>query len=321
MAGEHRYLLHGVRIASELELRDLQLDTEPRETQVRISVGEVPAVLNGNVARLGNQAQYDGRLLLLSLRDNTRFLITANQIVVAPDTAANTELLQVFLLGTAWAACCHQRDLLLLHASAALVDTTCIAFLGNSGAGKSTLAALLAARGHRLAADDTCVLASLRDATHLQPGAPSLKLWRDALPLVADQATQVRAAAMQSGKFRVSLATRWLREPLRVQRLLLLDSDTDGSSPCFERLTPLDAVQAIAAHTFRRKLLPLLGRQQQNFRACAAVVATTQVYRWIRPWGEERQLQMIEMLEDWLHAPECETSTRTNSSLPIAAML
>jgi hypothetical protein len=303
MAAEHRYWLHGVRIASDLALTDLQPDIGHGEPHVRIELGAVPAAPRQGVPLPAGRIHWDGQRLLFSVPGLARFAITAHEIRIERDSAANPETLQMLLLGSAWGACCHLRGHLLLHASAALIGNECIAFLGNSGAGKSTLAALLAARGHRVAADDTCVLVGGRGATQLHPGPRQVKLWHEGLPLLAGQASDVRPAALQPGKFKLSLDAHWLEQSQPIQRLLLLDCAAEGRPAGFTRLDALDAMQALAAHTFRPKLIALLGCQQRHFALCAAVNTHTGIYRWIRPWGLERRLQMLAMLEAWLETP------------------
>ena len=319
---EQRYLLHGVRIVSELVLTDVRPDAGSCDPQVRITLGRVPEAPPHAIALRAGRFHWDGQCVLLSIPGTARFAITRDEIRVEPDGSADSDSVQMMLLGTAWGTCCHLRDCLLLHASAAVVGTTCIAFLGNSGAGKSTLAASLAARGHLLAADDTCVLVTTSDGTHLHPGPRQVKLWREGLALLANQATQIRPAAQQPGKFKLSLATQWLEQPRAVRRLLLLDRETPENQAGFVRLAALDALQTLAAHTFRPRILALLGREQRHFALCAAVAANTEVYRWIRPWGMERRLQMLAMLEDWLDG-YTDTSiaapnriARTNTALP-----
>jgi hypothetical protein len=303
MAAEHRYVLHGVSIASELVLTDLRPEAGNRDPQVRIKRGAVPAAPAHAVALRRGHIHWDGQRLLLSVPGAARFAITDHEICVEHDSGADPDAIQMLVLGSAWGACCHLRGCLLLHASAVVVGTACVAFLGNSGAGKSTLAALLAARGHRIAADDTCVLVSDAAATYLHPGPGQMKLWREGLPLLAGQATQIRPAAHQPGKFKLSLAAHWVDQPRPVHSLLLLDSDADGARAGFARLSTLDSLNALAAHTFRPGILALLGRQQQNFTLCAAVITNTEVHRWIRPWGMDRRQQMVEMLEHWLDVP------------------
>lgn len=299
-AMSYRYVLHGLRIVTDIALPDLPACDSAHEPDVVVRSCPVPLQLSGDVARYGH-CQWDGHQLLLSIPGVARFMVAAgSEISVDAEPDADADRVAVFLLGSAWAACCHQRNLLLLHASAVRIGTACIAFMGRSGHGKSTLVTLLAARGHSVLADDTCVLTVQDGAVRLQPAQPRVKLWSDALAALPAAAGTARPAAGRPGKFIVSMHECWQHEPLHVGCMLQLDDDRNGAAPGFVQLAPLAAIQAITANTFRPTLVRLLGRQQQNFTQGTAIAATLQVHRWIRPWGRHRQQEMIEMLECWV---------------------
>jgi hypothetical protein len=95
-----------------------------------------------------------------------------NCIEVDPEPDAGDTAVEEALLGPAFALALARRGIFLLHASAVVLGSGVIGFLGESGAGKSTLARLLAAEGLARAADD---LLAIEEATAL-PHYPQLKL-------------------------------------------------------------------------------------------------------------------------------------------------
>ena len=300
----HFHVPHGVRIASDLHLTDVPTGAADDEPQVSIRIAKVPHRLANAIDGL-RYSQTDGEQWLFSAPGVARYLVTGGkEISVEAESDASEESVMAFLLGTTWAACCHQRGLLIMHASVASIEERCVAFVGVSGAGKSTLAALLAARGHRIASDDTCVLTLDADgAVRVHPSYPRVKLWSDGLSLLPTESAWAKAA-MQPGKFKVSMESHWLSESLRLHHVLELADDRDGAASGFQRLSGLQATLAVTTNTFRPRLVQLLGRQRENFAMSAAVAKAISVHRWCRPWGRGRQLEMIEMLERWMAHPQ-----------------
>ena len=296
----YSHVLHGVRIASDVLLPDVALGDPALDPQVSIRMSAVPSQLH-DATRRTHSSETDGKRWLFTAPGIARYLVTAGkEIAIETQQAANPEAVMAFLLGTAWAACCHQRGLLIVHASVALIGGKSVAFVGASGAGKSTLAALLAARGHCIAADDTCVL-TLDDTGIVRghPGYPQLKLWSDGLSLLPAAAARARSA-IQPGKFRLPLESHWVDASLRLHHVLELADDRDGAAIGFEQLCGLHATRVIADNTFRPRLVDMLGRQRENFAMSTAVADAIDVHRWIRPWGWSRHGEMLAMLEKWL---------------------
>jgi hypothetical protein len=94
---------------------------------------------------------------------------------------ATPEDLDVYLLGPVLGFVLRLRGITCLHASAVMVDTWAVAFLGPPGAGKSTLAAVLAQRGHPVLSDDLVPLQEADGRFLAVPGSPRLCLWPDAV--------------------------------------------------------------------------------------------------------------------------------------------
>ena len=107
-----------------------------------------------------------------------RFLIRdGRRVHVAPNRLVSEPLLAEFVAGPVLAVLLEQRGAFVLHASAvAIDDRVAIAFSGLSGAGKSTTAALFAASGFALVADDIVPLRLDHDGVSCRAGPTLAKL-------------------------------------------------------------------------------------------------------------------------------------------------
>ena len=100
----------------------------------------------------------------------------------APESDASAADIPIFILGTVFGILLHQREQIVLHASAVRVNGKAVLFCGPSGAGKSTLAAALAQHGYPLVTDDFCTIALNGSGPPLvHPDGRQLKLWAQAI--------------------------------------------------------------------------------------------------------------------------------------------
>jgi hypothetical protein len=112
----------------------------------------------------------------------TYLIQTGSQVTIEAALPPEAPEIRVFLFGTVLGILCYRRGVLPLHAAAVEIGGRAILLAGPSGAGKSTLAAALAARGHRLLADDVCAVRREDDGTlAVLPSCFRLRLWRDTL--------------------------------------------------------------------------------------------------------------------------------------------
>ena len=103
-----------------------------------------------------------------------------------------------------------------LHGSAIGWAGRAWALLGDSGVGKSTSAHAMIAQGARLLTDDLCLIDA--DAPAMLAGAPTIRLWREALP-----------EALRHAEVTPDGRKRWFRLP-----------DAEGAGEMF-RVSTLDA--------------------------------------------------------------------------------
>ncbi len=179
----HAYRLSALKLISDIELPELMPwdggHDAPADLHFRL--GKVPPRLD-RPDRDAGEFQTKGRRQYLTTSPDEARVLVENGCAVTVEPAPGDDLTDArsVLMAPVQAVLWHQRSLLPLHASVVGVNGRAVALAGPSGAGKSTLAAVLAARGHDVLADDICIIDTAGGADVLA-GTRRLRLWRDAL--------------------------------------------------------------------------------------------------------------------------------------------
>lgn len=278
------YSVFGLRVRSEIPLPEL-FEAGAGAADVTIRLGEVP-VVEGSDSGLA----LDGDALILHIFGIARFRISGGDtIVVRPEPGVPDRNVRLYLLGSAFGALLHQRGLLPLHANAIEVDGKAVAFTGASGSGKSTLAAWFHDRGHRIAADDVCVVRFDSKTPHVSPGLPRLRLWLEALEAMGrEPSTYARsyAGAQNLEKFDVPVARETSAgADLELEAVYLLDR---GERFAIHRLEGIEAAEAAYANTYRGQYIGAAKGYLSHWAASIQLVQSTPIYRLERPWGLDR---------------------------------
>jgi hypothetical protein len=279
------YSVFGLVIASEIELAEL----EPA------GPGAAPdaAIRRGSVtlpeANPGYSAAGDGTLLTVPRVG--RYLISGGrEILVDPAPGASERNVRLFLLGSAFGALLHQRGLLPLHANAIEIDGRAFAFCGHSGAGKSTMAAWFHDRGHRILADDVCVIGFDEAGRALAyPGIPRLRLWREALEASGREAGAFARSFDDLDKYDVPTQREAPPRPLPLGAIYLLRKADEAAAPAeVERLVGVDSVETLVSNTYRGAYLKTIGRTGEHLAACLRIARAVPVFLAERAWGFDR---------------------------------
>ena len=191
------YRVSGLSVASEIDLPGLIAAVPSARRRSRSGAARCRKACRSQTAS-GPTWQIAGKQFLMRIPDIARFLLNdGSEIVVAPESEASAADIPIFILGTVFGILLHQREQIVLHASAVRVNGKAVLFCGPSGAGKSTLAAALAQRGYPLVTDDFCTLtADGAGAPLVHPDGRQLKLWAQAierLDLAQQRGERVRA--------------------------------------------------------------------------------------------------------------------------------
>jgi hypothetical protein len=276
------YTAHGLQIDSEVPLPGL-LPGLSQEPDVRIRYGSVPLALPNPQAESGNfQAAPD--TFLLGVPDVGRFLVEKGQdILIERFPNCQEDLLQLFLLGSAFGALLHQRGLLVMHASTIQTDRGAVLFVGDSGHGKSTLLAALVQRGYAMLADDvTAISVESPSGPVAYSSFPRLRLCADAavrLNYPVEDLQRVRS--WDAEKYTVPV-TRFCANPLPVHAIYSLRVH-EAPEILLEPVSTVQRFAIVAANTYRYRFLKALGLSKMHFHAATRLASAVQVRSLTRP--------------------------------------
>ena len=295
------YRVSGLSVASEIALPGLIAGTAERAPQVTIRRGPVPENLPQPSAS-GPTWQVAGKQFLLRIPDIARFLLNdGREIVFAPESDESAADIPIFLLGTVFGILLHQREQIVLHASAVRVNGRAVLFCGASGAGKSTLAAALAQRGYPLVTDDFCTLTiDGSGAPMVYPDGRQLKLWAqaiDRLDLAQQRGERVRKSLE---KFYVEPGEVFT-DPLALGAVYALREARPPHAAGIEKPNVVDAALLLRRNAYRPLLVRRLGQRENYFHAATAIANVAGIFYLTRALDFAKMPEVVAWLEQhWL---------------------
>ncbi len=289
------YELFGLHVRSDIALPELFPADSASEADVVIKMDRLPVI----EAEIADSFAVTPLGAILNVPDAARYLIrNGNEIIVEPRPEGSQRHLRLYLLGSAFGAILHQRNLLPLHANSIEIGGRAVAFLGHSGAGKSTMAAWFHDRGFEVLADDVCVVTFDGARPVAQPGIPRLRMWRDALEASGRSAEAYELSFDDADKYNVPTRSRDSVRPVELGAVYLLNvADAETTRPFIEPLRGVGALDALVANTYRGGYVRMLGGTQAHLASCMALMRSVPIFAVHRVWGKEhfeRQLREIE---------------------------
>jgi hypothetical protein len=297
-----RYFAYGLELRSEFELPGL---LGPESGDLGGPPAAVVSIRRGSVDGLPGVPEGKLRLyaatpteIRIRYREVCAILVReGREILVDPEAGAGESAVSQVIIGPALAALLHQREYLVLHASAVARDGQATAFLAASGQGKSTTAAVLHKRGYRLVADDVLPV-FLRDGQPLVwPGPPRLKLWPESLALLGeDPASLRRVNHWDEKRFRGASGSPE-RLPVPLTRVYVLDR---GQETRIDPLRTGDALVELLRHSYVSKFMLFLkdtGKAADHLVQCSRLIEAVGVFRLSRELRAETLDGVADLVE------------------------
>ena len=275
-----RYRLFDLRISSDIRLPELLPCPGDESGDVDIRRGPVPTDGSAVGPQIGPFSHAAEHALWLHVPSVARFLVRGgNELTYQPEEGVDEGTLRVFLLGTCIGALLLQRGQLVLHGNAFEVGDGCVICVGPSGAGKSTLAARMLQRGHRIIADDVCLIDAQGRAV---PGMSRLKLWQETARGLEIETGGLRRLRPNMAKFDLPLGDAFRAEPAPIRAIYVL-TPWNRDRFAIEDISGIAKFQALRANTYRFRFLKGMELGPLHLQQSMALAAQTPLAQVFRP--------------------------------------
>jgi hypothetical protein len=195
-------------------------------------------------------------------------------IDVVPD--AEMRLVRLFLLGPALALLLHQRNFLVLHASAVMIGGQAIAFVGEKGMGKSTMAAALHSAGYPLVADDLVAVDTSGAVPLAYPGFPQLKLFPESAALLEADPKKLPKIHPDLDKRARKATQGFPTRALELRRVFVLE---DAAAEGVELLPAREAFMQLVGHSYLLGFLRATNSVAAHFKQAVALAGAVPIMK------------------------------------------
>ena len=273
-------MLGGWRTRSDIPLTSVPqmvCDDARVDIAIQIAHGRSPIVKKAGPLDF----QHSLERSLMRIENVADFEVTrGRRIRVWPSARSTQKDIEIYLFGPVWATLCHQRRILPLHASAIAIGDGITAFAGHSGAGKSSIAGVMNSLGYGLLADDILPISFNKNSV---PGAwpyiKRLKLKEESISGLALTAIEPVSEALDKTKYFVLPKYSADDEWRRLDRLYLLEIDSDEPRVAIDPLNGADAVRALVDQTYHFSFIIGTRRFGEHLAFCTELADKVHVYR------------------------------------------
>lgn len=300
--------IYGLGLQTNVPIASLAGLPEPRQVDVRLSVGEMPSDIEELAEHEAHEyfvspyldehgepdmrasSLLDARYHRISYSDGTTVVIDAQGTRVWAEGPENTSVedTATCLLGPILGLTLRLRGITCLHGSAIAIGDRTIALVGPSGSGKSSTAAAFACLGYPVLTDDKVALTESDDHYLVQPAYPSIRLWaesvtsqfgsEDALPRITPNWDK-RVLDLNRPGF------HFQSEPLPLAAIYFLgERSSEPGAPHIEPITPRAGLMTLVSDMHASNLLNR-ERRALEFESLGRLVERVPL-RHVRPSSE-----------------------------------
>jgi hypothetical protein len=290
----HLYKAYGLNIASTLLFPEM-IEYRAGIPDLYIRFGKVPKTLNTSKL-CTNECQIAAKQILFRFENLANYLVSnGTEILIEPHPLANEADIRFYALGLCMSLILHQREFLVLHASAIQVPGGCIAFMAPSGYGKSTLAAAFYQRGFPVLTDDICaVRLRPKKSPEVESAIPQLKL-SEASAKKLNICYEHLPPLPNKEKYAFGTQENFIK---KAQPLLHIYQLGRGNREDIS-LQPLSGISKFCAlknHTSHQWILGAMNLQAQHFSLCTTLQKQVPLSQLIRPTSGFQLEELVDFL-------------------------
>lgn len=282
---KHKYIIFGLKIASELKLGLLPTAKYQDEPDIHIHIKKVVKPRKGIKDTVYKPNTIISKSVCYWEVDNiAKYLIKGSDTVyVQKGKDATWRDVFTFFMETVLTILLIKNDIFVFHASAIRAKGKAYVFCSGSGNGKSTLAGLLMRKGHKIIEDDKCLLTwdAKKKQVFIENGIPLLELW------TPQQALGIKSKAKRLGRVRkdipkirfdISDIVPKRRTPVEKIFLILMDNHEDDKITQ-KPITGINKVSIVKNYSHLEYLIKPLGKAKEHFKYVAQIATKLPVYR------------------------------------------
>lgn len=301
------YSLYGLRLESDVEMRQLVLQTAEQEKlpqDVVICEESFPneykreEICYSHIAMDVSYVSNNTCYLLMTEGKKLTYELKKGGPGCRPD------YLVAYILGWGMASIMHQLRRPAIHCSAVsrkvvredgTVEKEAILVTGRSGSGKSTITTMLLENGWTLMADDIAAVAETEsDGIYISPAFPYQKLCRDAAERVGLNTDDLIYIDEDKDKFLVKYEGDFSVEPVKLKAAFFLIRVREDVPFEFSEILGAAKLPATIEANFLKPLFDNSQAEPTFIKTCLNIAQKVPYYRILRPVDKDTRAEIME---------------------------